>query len=252
MMNRYVLPVIAVLALLAGSIACDFSTANIKRATMARDVNPETKEPITETTRFHGSDAVLHCAVLMANTPGDTKVKAEWYAEIEGNREIIDTTEITLDESGWIDFTLTLTQSSLPYADYGVDLSVNGEFSQTVHFTIEPAFPEGIIKEAVIARELSDAYFPVESATVIPAGIANVYAPIYVSEQTEETVFSAVWYQHTDDGDRIEITSADIGFGEEGWIGFSLNLPEGIPAGKYSVDLLVNNDVEQTLEFSAE
>ncbi|MBR9978377.1 MAG: hypothetical protein KFH87_09830 [Bacteroidetes bacterium] len=252
MMNRYILPVIAMLALLLGSNACDFSTANIKRATMAYEVDPGTKEPITETTRFHGSDATLHCAVLMANTPSDTKVKAVWFAEIDGTREIIDTTEITLDESGWIDFTLTLTQSSLPYADYGVDLSINGEYSQTVPFTIEPSFAEGIIKEAVIARTLSDAYFPVESGNTIPAGIANVYAPIYVSGQDRETLFSAVWYQHLDDGDRVEITSADIAFDEEGWIGFSLNLPEGIPVGSYSVDLLVNNNVEHTLEFTAE
>ncbi len=242
----------AALVLLLAAQACNFTTAHIERVAFSRNINAETKEPLDETKSFHGSDAMLHCSVLMANTPEGTVVKARWYAKLEKTQEVLDTTEITLENSGWIDFNLSLTKNSLPYGEYAVDLFINGEFAQTVPFTVEPAFPDGVIKEAVIARALSDSYFPTEAATTFPAGVAYVFAPIYVAGQSEGTVFTASWFQHVDGGERAPITSYDIGFDQEGWIGFSLNLPQGIPAGAYSVDILVNGEVAHTLEFSAE
>ncbi|MFA6233093.1 MAG: hypothetical protein WC824_02740 [Bacteroidota bacterium] len=243
---------LAVLTLLLVMQACTFTTADIDRVVFSRQVDAETSEPLDETTSFHGSDAVLHCAVLMENTPTGTIVKAKWYVKTDGGQEVLDTTEIALENSGWIDFNLTLTKTNLPYGNYAVDLFIDGKFKQTVPFTIEPAFPDGIIKEAVVARALSDSYFPTEPANTFPAGVAYVYAPIYVSGQPEGTVFTASWYQHVQGGDRSLITSYDINFDQEGWIGFSLNLPQGIPAGAYSVDILMNGEVAHTLEFSAE
>jgi hypothetical protein len=241
------------LALLLIVQACTFTTANMERVVFSRQVNAETREPLDETTSFHGSDAVLHCAVLMANTPTGTMVKAKWYAKLDGGaQEVLDTTEIKLENSGWIDFNLSLSKTNLPYGDYAVDLFIDGKFQQTAPFTIEPAFPDGVIKEAVVARVLSDSYFPTESANTFPAGVAYVYAPVYVSGQDAGTVFGANWYQHLNDGERALISSFDIDFDQEGWIGFSLNLPKGIPAGAYSVDLLVNGEVTHTLEFNAE
>lgn len=239
------------LALLFMLQACSFTTANIEKVVMARTVNEETSEPLDETTSFHGTDAVLHCAVQMANTPSGTKVKARWYAIVDEAQQVIDTTEIELESSGWVDFNLTIKENGLPYGKYAVDLFIDGKFDKTVPFTIEPAFPDGFIKEAVTSRALSESYFPIEPANEFPAGIAYVYAPIYVSGQPEGTVFAASWYQHLDGGNRAPITSSEISFDQEGWIGFSLNLPQGIPAGAYSVDLLVNGEVTHTLEFSA-
>ncbi|MBE0645288.1 MAG: hypothetical protein IH600_14485 [Bacteroidetes bacterium] len=250
-MNRMFPIAIAALLLLVAQ-ACTFTTAHIERAVLAHGVDAESKEPLSETTSFHGSDAMLHCAVLMANTPSGTVVKARWYAILDDTQEVLDTTEITLDNSGWIDFNLTLSKTSLPYGKYAVDLFIDGKFAQTVPFTIEPEFPDGVIKEAVIARALSDSYFPTEASTSVPAGAAYVYAPVYVSGQPEGTAFGASWYQHTSDGNRATITSFEIDFDQEGWIGFSLHLPQGIPAGSYSVDLLVNGEVAHTLEFTAD
>ncbi len=249
-MNRYVPFALAALLLLVVQ-ACTFTTAHVEKAVLSRAIDAESKEPLSETHSFHGSDAVMHCAVLMANTPSGTVVKARWYAVVDGAQQVLDTTDITLDNSGWIDFNLTLSQNSLPYGDYAVDLFIDGKAAQTVPFKIEPEFPDGVIKEAVVARELSESYFPVEATTTFPAGIAYVYAPIYVSGQPEGTVFGASWYQHTEGGDRTLITSFEIDFDQEGWIGFSLNLPQGIPAGSYSVDLSVNGEIAHTLEFSA-
>jgi len=65
-------------------------------------------------------------------------------------------------------------------------------------------------------------------------------------------VFAAQWYRHDDAGDRSLISAADLSFDEEGWIAFSLSVPDGLAAGRYSVDLLVDDEVEHTLEFRTE
>ncbi|PLX23567.1 MAG: hypothetical protein C0600_14530 [Ignavibacteria bacterium] len=232
--------------------ACEFTTANIERATMSRSVSEES-EPIEETSSFYASESTIHCSVLMANTPEGTEVKAIWYPVLEDEEKVIlDSSIVTMESSGWIDFYLQLTQSNLPYGEYAVDLYVENTYEQTVPFVIEPMYPDSYIKEAVIARSINENFFPTEVTWVFDEGLANIYAPIYVSGQPEGTAFGAIWYQHDAAGDRQVIDAAEIGFDAEGWIGFSLNLPNGLPAGKYSADILLNGEVEHTLEFRAE
>ena len=231
--------------------ACEFTTANIERAVMARSVNDKS-EPLEETSTFHGSESLLHCSVLMANTPENTSVKAVWYQKLEGEKNVLDSSRITMDGDGWIDFTLTLSNSMLPYGDYAVDLYIGSAFAQTVPFTIEAMYPDSPVKEAVIARAISDSYFPTESTWVFEAGSTTVYAPVYVAGQDAGTVFAAKWYTHDADGDRSEIDTAELAFDDEGWIGFQLNLPDGLSPGRYSVDILADGQVEHTLEFRAE
>lgn len=232
--------------------ACEFTTANIERATMSRSVS-EDAEPIEETSSFYASESIIHCSVLMANTPEGTEVKAIWYPVLEDEEKvIIDSSIVTMESSGWIDFYLQLTQSNLPYGEYAVDLYVQNSFKQTVPFVIEPMYPDSYIKEAVIARNINENYFPTEVTWVFDEGLANIYAPVYVSGQPAGSMFGSIWYQHDAAGDRQMIDNTDIAFDEEGWIGFSLNLPNGLPAGKYSVDILFNGEIEHTLEFRAE
>lgn len=240
-----------VLLLLFAAQACEFTTAHIERAVMARAVTEES-EPIEETDSFHGSESVMHCSVLMANTPEGTPVKAVWYSPGEGKKVVLDSTEITMEKDGWIDFSLTLSQNNLPYGAYAVDLYVGNTFAQTVPFTIEPMYPDSHIQEAVIARAVSETYFPTDKTLVFDEGSTVVYAPVYVAGQPAGTVFAAQWYVHDEAGDRMLIDTAEVPFDEEGWIRFLLSFPNGLSAGKYSVDLLVDNTVEHTLEFRAE
>lgn len=234
--------------------ACEFTTANIERAVMARSVNDKS-EPLEETSRFHGSESLLHCSVLMANTPEDTPVKAVWYKKVEedgAKKVILDSSRITMDGDGWIDFTLELSNSMLPYDDYAVDLYIGSTYAQTVPFTIEPMYPDSPVREAVVARAISETYFPTEPAWVFEAGTQTVYAPVYVAGQEAGTVFAAKWYAHDATGDRSVIDTIELQFDEDGWIGFQLNLPEGLSPGRYSVDILADGQVEHTLEFRAE
>jgi hypothetical protein len=231
--------------------ACQFTTANIERAVMARAVN-EDNSPAEETASFHKYENLLHCCVEMANTPAGTKVKAVWRFDDGDEREIIDSTEVDVDASVWVDFTLALSESGLPYAKYAVDLYINGEFQQTVPFTIAPMFSESVIKEAVLATEINDSYYPVTVVETFPTNIARLFAPVFVEGQPVGSVFSAIWYQHDERDGRLLISEYSIPFDSPGWIGFSLSLNNGLPQGKYSVDILHNGTVEHTLEFTAQ
>ncbi len=246
---------LAIPALLAGTLlvqSCSFTTANIERAVMARSVD-ENSTPVEETASFNASESLLHCSVKMANTPTGTRVKAIWYyAPEDDDRQLLDSTEISMESSAWIDFTLSLTETNLPYGPYVVDLYVDDEYRQSVPFSVEPMYPESWVKEAVMARSINENYFPTDVTWVFDEGLENIYAPIYVGGQPAGTVFSANWYVHDASGNRELISSAELAFDEEGWIGFSLNLASGLPAGKYSADILVNGEVSNTLEFRAE
>ncbi|MDT8324058.1 MAG: hypothetical protein RRA94_08110 [Bacteroidota bacterium] len=243
---------ITLLLIAAFTQACNFTTANIERAVMARSVD-ENSAPVEETASFNASESLLHCAVKMENTPSGTRVKAIWYYMPEDEeRQVLDSTEITIESGAWIDFTLRLAEINLPYGSYVVDLYVDDEYRQNVPFTIEPMYPDSWVKEAVMAKSVSADYFPTEVTWVFEEGSDNIYAPIYAAGQPEGSVFAAVWYVHDASGNREEISSYELSYDEEGWIGFSLSLPNGLPAGKYSVDILVNDEVQNTLEFRAE
>ncbi|MCB2205481.1 hypothetical protein KQI65_12105 [bacterium] len=252
-MKKSLLPFIVVLLPLGLLLqSCNFTTANIERAVMARSVD-ENSAPVEETSSFHASEALLHCSVKMANSPTGTRVKAIWYYTPEGeDRQVIDSTEITLESSAWIDFTLELSQNSLPYGSYVVDLYVDGEFRKDVPFNVEPMYPESVVKEAVMSATVSENFFPTGVTWVFDQGVSRIYACVYVAGQKEGTVFSANWYIHDNMGDRELIDSTDYAYDEEGWIGFSLSFTNGVAAGKYSTDILVNGDVVNTLEYRAE
>ncbi len=236
---------------IAALSACQFTTANIDRAVMARAINDD-KSPANETKEYYKHESLLHCCVQMANTPEGTKVKAVWRFDEAEERSIIDSTEIQVDESAWVDFSLTLSESGLPYGKYVVDLYINGKFEQSVPFSVVPMFTESVVKEAVLATELNDSYYPVQVVKSFPSNIARIFAPVFVEGQPAGSVFGSAWYQHDEAGGRVLITSADLPFDQAGWIGFSMTLNEGLPPGKYSVDILLNGTVEQTLEFKAQ
>jgi hypothetical protein len=253
-MQSHILRTCMLLVLTAGLAlltACQFTTANIDRAVMARAVN-EDNSPAEETTSFHKYESLLHCCVDMANTPEGTKVKAVWRFDDGEERSIIDSTEVDVNSSVWVDFSLALSESGLPYAKYAVDLYVNNEFQQTVPFTIEPMFGESVIREAVLATEINESYYPITVVESFPTNIARLYAPVFVEEQPAGSVFSAIWYQHDERDGRLLISEYSIPFDSPGWIGFSLSLDSGLPQGRYSVDVLHNGTVEHTLEFTAQ
>ena len=129
-MNRSkTLALLLLFACLAIAPACNvsFSTANIKAATLSKDVSAD-KEPVNPATVFDSDVPIIHCVVQIANAPEDTKLKARWIlvkaAGQQPNQQIVETSVDATDNNTNFDFTMKPT-ASLPPGDYKVDVYLN-------------------------------------------------------------------------------------------------------------------------------
>jgi len=130
--NRYVVMGIS-MVLMTILLACSFSasTANIKEAYMAREVNGT-----VEATTTFAPDEIFYCLVNVANAPDDTVTKAAWYAVdvpgVEANY-LIDETEI----AGGGDITFDLSNDQYwPDGKYKVEIYLDGELDTTLEFSV--------------------------------------------------------------------------------------------------------------------
>ncbi|MCG3212018.1 MAG: hypothetical protein FOGNACKC_05665 [Anaerolineae bacterium] len=270
-MKKAFLLVFAILAFTA--LACGFnvSTANIASAKMAKD--PDGNSP---TTTFAQND-VFYAVVELANAPDDTKVKAVWsVVEAEGvdSNTTIDEAELT-SGSGSLQFNLT-NDKLWPAGKYKVDLFLNDKADRTLEFTVEgdsaaaaEPTPEAPTPEEPTPEE------PTPEPTAAPAArIASVQlakdadgkeptttfgpddvfnAIVELVDAPEGTKVKAVWSVIEAEGvdpnqmiDEAELTSGT------NTLYFDLTGNQAWPPGQYKVDLYLNGDLDQTVEFSVE
>jgi hypothetical protein len=130
-----------VIAVVAAGCNFSISTANITQATLAKDVKPDSLEPIDPTTAFPVDQPVIHLVVNVANAPSDTKVKAVWTAVDVGdvapaNTQVAEVT-VTLDASGTAHFTLSVPDTGAwPVGKYKADVYLNDKLDRTLEYTI--------------------------------------------------------------------------------------------------------------------
>ena len=121
--------------LLLLTIACSFSasTANIKEAFIAKEVDGE----MIATTTFTPDDT-FYCIVTVANAPDDTVTKAVWYAidaeGMEPNFQILDYEYVG---GGLITFELSNDEYDWPICNYKVEIYLDGELDQTLEFSVQ-------------------------------------------------------------------------------------------------------------------
>jgi hypothetical protein len=127
------------------ALACEFSvsTAKITDTVMAEDAQGDNFEPVGVTETYAADQSTFHAVVTVANAPSDTVVKAVWVAVDVGdvappNTEI-DQTEIEVEGSRNVDFTLTSDSGQWPPGTYKVDIYLNDELDRTLNFTVAGA-----------------------------------------------------------------------------------------------------------------
>ncbi len=120
--------------------ACGGGTPAITKAVMAKDVSGDTKDPVGVTTDFPADQAVFHTVVTIANLPSGSKVKTVWTAVDVGSAAAPNTkiteTELAVDGSRNVDFTLTPNSGQFPPGSYKADIYLNGTLNQTLQFTV--------------------------------------------------------------------------------------------------------------------
>jgi hypothetical protein len=141
-MKRLFTSIALLVAVSAAAVACSasFSTANISSAVLAKSVDADFA-PVDATTTFPVDQPVIHLVVTLKNVPSDTKVKAVWTAVDVGDAAApntkIDEVEQTINDSGNLDFTLSLPSTGVwPVGSYKVEVYLDGKLDTTLEFLV--------------------------------------------------------------------------------------------------------------------
>lgn len=159
------------------ALACSFavSTASITNAVLAEETQGDNFDPVGVTDTYTPDQPEFHAVVTVSNAPDDTVVKAVWVvvdvgSASEPNTNIAET-EVTVEGSRNIDFTLTPDGDSWLPGSYKVDIFLNDTLDRSLNFTVTGA-PE--VAEAEAAEPAAP---PEATATTAPAATATVSTP---------------------------------------------------------------------------
>lgn len=263
-MKKTIFLLVGILALTALACGFNFSTASIASAQLATD--PEGASP---TTTF-AQDDVFYAVVELANAPDDTKVKAVWtVVEAEGvdPNTIIDEVELT-SGSGTLQFDLT-NDKLWPPGQYKVELFLNNEPDRTLEFSVAgaaaaeaetapaeppppPTEPVAEITASIASAQLAnDADGQSPTTTFGPTDV--FYVIVELVDAPDDTRVKAVWSVIEAEGvdpDQV-IDDAELTSGSD-TLYFDLTGDQPWPPGQYKVELYLNDELDQTLEFSVE
>ena len=232
-------------------IGCQFSTANIEKASLCKRVN-EKKEPMNETSQFTVEDYVIHCAVHIVNAPSGTKVRAVWYQIMPDKKQSeITKTDITVDEDSWVDFSLTSSTPAFPPSDYAVEIYLNEKKEQTLAYTITAPTANPLLEDATLGYKNASEEF--NAASTFPMNIDKIYAQFTLSKLSAPTPMNAKWYAYDDEtGTRKEVISTDYTPEENGVHYFTLSPNNTLAKGRYSVQISVNGTLSNVMLFMME
>jgi outer membrane usher protein FimD/PapC len=257
------------------ALACDlsFSTAAITNAVTSKDVKGDKFEPVGITDTYPADQGKFHAVVTVSNAPSDTVVKAVWIAVDVGSAAApntkIDETEVKVEGSRNVDFTLTPNAGQWPPGSYKVDLYLNGKLDRTLNFAVAappptskggcPPLPPAVVKPSGIVSNVTmalgtkgDTKDPVNPTLVFQPN-SVFHAVVAIQNAPKNTKFKAAWFA-TDVGSAADCNTAmdDTEFSTDGTrnIDFTLAPSTTWPAGTYRVEIYVNGNLDRVVNFS--
>ncbi|MEK6301706.1 MAG: hypothetical protein AABO41_13430 [Acidobacteriota bacterium] len=249
---------LAVLCALAGiAAACNFSTARIADAKMAKGVT-EKMEPVDPTSTFETTDGVIHCLVVLANAPEKTRVQAVWtVVNAEGqkpNDKFGDTAVEGGGEKNVVDFTYTPSPAGLPVGDYKVDVYLNPQPgkqeppAKSVAFSVKAGRP--MISEATVSASEDGG-----SVTEFPAGTPIFFCSADLRGASAGTKLTASWVavEARATEPNFEILRAPVVLeARQNKVSYNLEYDNGFPPGRYRVDLYLGDSTtaEKSVTFT--
>ncbi|HVN56070.1 MAG TPA: hypothetical protein VMT46_17190 [Anaerolineaceae bacterium] len=114
------------------------------------------------------------------------------------------------------------------------------------------ANPSGIISKLVLAKDVQGDQMEPVNPTNVFAPADTIHAVVAIENAPGNTSFKAIWYA-VDVGSSSrnqEIDSTDLASEGTRNLDFSLSPNEKWPAGKYKVEIYVNGNLDQVVQFS--
>lgn len=127
------LAVLIIAAVLNGG-EIGFSTANIKNAVTASQIDMTTFEPIVTSDVFPQTIQVIYVTAYIKNVPGDTSISANWTYIPSG--EVLSSDPVVLVQDGQIQFNVEMP-SGFYQGEYQIDLILNDKIEETLYFSVQ-------------------------------------------------------------------------------------------------------------------
>jgi len=107
------------------------------------------------------------------------------------------------------------------------------------------------VSEACMASQIDpDTFEPLDDVSNFSQEDTILYATAYIKNAPEGTSASSIWY-YLPTGESMA-SENDVTIDTDGWIEFELSSDTGFSAGDYKVEILLNDEVAETLTFSIE
>lgn len=242
------LPVLLVglcIACLAPS-SCQFSTAKIEKTVLCKKFDDKGL-PSGETAVFDVKDAAIHCGVKVIHIPSETPLRAIWYSidpSTKQRKEMVQS-DFKVSDDRWVNFLISPPPQGFAAGSYAVDIYLNDKLDNSLSFTIAGPEQSPLVSKVLLAGK--DASGTLTENYTYPPSIDAVHAQVSIKEAPADTKFRAEWYQHdAATNNRALIVSTDFNIGGTDVIDFTLTPTAPLPAGRYSVDILVGGKVSNT------
>jgi len=244
--------VIAALALSACGF--NFSTANIQDAILGKGY--ENGDIVEPTTVFAQEDQEIQLVVKVGNAPDDTTVKAVWsLVEVPGHEpSVLYESPLTLNSGESVaHFSLTNDQP-WPAGSYKVEIYLNDKLDRAVGYQVKQSEVKVPTIESATLAKGSDQNEPVDPTSVFAPDDLELHLVVKVANAVEGTSLKAVWYVvevQDYEPQVIDEVPYTLGGGEN-VSDFTLTNDQPWPVGKYKVELYLNDQLDQTLEYEVQ
>lgn len=116
----------------------------------------------------------------------------------------------------------------------------------------EISFSTANVSEAYMASMIDpETSEPLVTTDVFPqTTTTEIYATVLIKNVPGDTRVSAIWH-HIPTGSSLP-SENDIIASTDMWINFSLTSPSGFATGEYKVEILLDDEIEETLYFTVE
>jgi len=243
--------------LLFASAACSFSatTANIKEAYTARDVDGS----IQAATTFAPED-VFYCLVTVANAPDDTVTKAVWKTvEAEGVEADMVLLETEFEGGGEITFEAS-NEYLWPVGTYKVELYIDDKLEQTLECNVAGAASgTGSTGEMGTTDDITvDTAYMARFVDEDPEQVTSYAADevffcvVQLTGAESDTKVTAIWTAVDAEGVDANFEMNQAEMVGESLMTFNLSNENDWPAGSYMVEIYINDVYQGYLDFTVE
>ena len=107
------------------------------------------------------------------------------------------------------------------------------------------------VEEVTVCKNVDTDYSPIDPTDIFPSGTKIIYISVKIKNMAREDKLTIKW-NYLESGEEINTSDFQTDTPGSGYVGFSLAIEGAFPAGRYNATVYLNNEAQETVEFSVE